>query len=97
MIMAITGPISSGKGKVAEMFRDKGFVHHSFSSEIRQVAKERGIEINRQNLSKLGHDLRKESPGKSIITAVRGTPVAGLEICRTASSPRLHLMSFGSA
>ena len=67
MIIAVTGPISSGKGKVAEFFRDKGFVHHSFSAEIRQVAKERGIEINRKNLSKLGHDLRLESPSQSIL------------------------------
>lgn len=67
MIIAVTGPISSGKGKVAEFFRDKGFVHHSFSAEIRQVAKERGIEISRETLSKLGHDLRIESPDKSIL------------------------------
>ncbi|MFH1064845.1 MAG: AAA family ATPase [Candidatus Woesearchaeota archaeon] len=67
MIIAITGTISSGKGKVAELFRDKGFKHHSFSSEIRQVAKEHGIEINRKNLSKLGHDLRVESPKESIL------------------------------
>jgi len=67
MIICITGPISSGKGKVAEIFRDKGFVHHSFSAEIREVAKERGIEINRMSLSKLGHDLRMESPHKSIL------------------------------
>jgi dephospho-CoA kinase len=67
MIIAVTGPISSGKGKVAEMFRDKGFTHHSFSAEIRQVAKERGIEVNRKNLSRLGHDLRVESPHRSIL------------------------------
>lgn len=67
MIISITGTISSGKGKVAELFRDKGFKHHSFSAEIRQVAKERGIEINRKNLSKLGHDLRIESPKESIL------------------------------
>jgi dephospho-CoA kinase len=67
MIIGITGPISAGKGKVAEYFRAKGFVHHSFSAEIREVAKERGIEITRKNLSKLGHDLRKESPEKSVL------------------------------
>ncbi len=67
MIIGVTGTISSGKGKVAELFRDKGFKHHSFSAEIRQVAKERGIEINRKNLSKLGHDLRVESPKESIL------------------------------
>jgi len=67
MIIGVTGPISSGKGKVAEFFRDKGFVHHSFSAEIRQIAKERGIEIKRKSLSRLGYDLRLESPGKSIL------------------------------
>ncbi len=67
MIIGVTGPISSGKGKVAEFFKAKGFVHHSFSMTIRQIAKERGIEINRENLIKLGKGLREESPGDSII------------------------------
>ena len=42
-------------------FKKLGFVHHSFSREIRQVAKERGIKVSRLTLSKLGFDLRKES------------------------------------
>jgi len=67
MIIGVTGPISAGKGKVAEFFRDKGFVHHSFSAEIREVAKERGIEITRVNLGKLGGDLCKERPNGSIL------------------------------
>jgi len=69
MIICITGPISAGKGKVAEFFRDKGFTHHSFSAEIREVAKERGIDVTRLNLSKLGRDLRKESPKNSILAS----------------------------
>ncbi|MFQ5474768.1 MAG: AAA family ATPase [Candidatus Nanoarchaeia archaeon] len=60
MIICVTGTIASGKGKVAELIRDKGFEHHSFSLEIRAVARERGIEINRTNLSKLGEALKKE-------------------------------------
>ncbi|MCW4026025.1 MAG: AAA family ATPase [Candidatus Bathyarchaeota archaeon] len=67
MIIAITGTIASGKGKVADILKKKGFEHHSFSSEIRAVAKERGIEVNRLTLSKLGADLRKESPHDSIL------------------------------
>jgi dephospho-CoA kinase len=69
MIIGITGPICAGKGRAAEFFKKKGFVHHSFSSEIRQVAKERGIEINRRSLGKLGHDLRVESPKQSILAS----------------------------
>ncbi|MBU2561604.1 MAG: AAA family ATPase [Nanoarchaeota archaeon] len=67
MIVGVVGPICAGKGRVTEEFKKLGFVHHSFSAEIRQVAKERGIEITRENLSKLGHDLRKESPKQSIL------------------------------
>jgi len=73
MIIGITGPISSGKGKVAEFFKEKGFTHHSFSAEIREVAKERGIEINRANLGKLGHDLRKESRKSVLGTRILDT------------------------
>ncbi|MFC1741405.1 AAA family ATPase [Nanoarchaeota archaeon] len=69
MIVGITGPICAGKGRTAEIFRKKGFAHHSFSAEIRQVAKERGIEVNRRSLGKLGADLRKESPDFSILGA----------------------------
>jgi len=61
MIILITGTIASGKGKVAELIKDKDFEHHSFSSIIRVVARERGIKISRTNLSKLGRDLREES------------------------------------
>jgi dephospho-CoA kinase len=73
MIIGITGPISSGKGKVAEFFKEKGFTHHSFSAEIREVAKERGIEITRINLGKLGHDLRKESRKSILGTRILNT------------------------
>ena len=67
MIIVVTGTIASGKGKAAEIIRDIGFEHHSFSLEIRAIAKERGISITRKNLSKLGLKLRKESPKKSLI------------------------------
>ena len=61
MIILITGTIASGKGKVAELIKEKGFEHHSFSSIIRVVARERGIKSSRATLSKLGRDLREES------------------------------------
>jgi len=69
MIIGVTGPIGSGKGKVAEFFKKEGFVHHSFSREIRQIAKERGIEINRKSLTELGKKLAAEGAikGKSIL------------------------------
>jgi len=78
MIIAVTGTIASGKGKVAEILRKKGFSHHSYSLEIRAVAKERNIEVNRENLSKLGSDLRAESKesilGKRIVEKIKAHP-----------------------
>ncbi len=67
MIIGVSGTIASGKGKISSLIRDKGFIHHSLSSEIRAIAKKRGIEINRVNLSKLGNDLRSEGKGESIL------------------------------
>ena len=67
MIVVVTGTIASGKGKGADIIRDLGFEHHSFSREIRAVAKERGITCTRANLSRLGADLRKEKPDGSIL------------------------------
>jgi dephospho-CoA kinase len=67
MIISVVGPISSGKGKVAEILREEGFTHHSFSSTIRAVAKERRIPITRKNLSELGKTLQKEAPDTSLL------------------------------
>ncbi|MFC1754912.1 AAA family ATPase [Thermoproteota archaeon] len=67
MIVCVTGTIASGKGKGADVIRKLGFEHHSFSLEIRAIARERDIEINRDNLSALGRKLREEKPSGSII------------------------------
>ena len=67
MIIGITGTIASGKGIASKYIHDKGFVHHSLSTEIRAIAKERKIPVSRLTLSKLGGDLKKELPGGSIL------------------------------
>jgi dephospho-CoA kinase len=67
MIILVIGPISSGKGIAAEMLKRRGYKHHSFSFEIRAVAKERGITINRKSLDRLGSRLRKEAPKTSLL------------------------------
>jgi len=60
MIIGLTGTIASGKGVVADFFKNKGFVYLSLSDELRQIAKERKIELTRENLQKLGNTLREE-------------------------------------
>lgn len=68
MIISVVGPISSGKGKVSEILREEyGFTHHSFSSTIRGVARSRGVDITRKNLSKLGKELQREAPDTSLL------------------------------
>jgi len=61
MIVGLTGTFASGKDTVAEFLIKDGFEHHSLSDELREVAKERGVEPSRENMQKLGNVLRDES------------------------------------
>lgn len=60
MIIGLTGSLASGKGIIAEFLKEKGFTYLSLSNELREIAKERGIEITRKNLQDLGNYLRQE-------------------------------------
>ncbi len=60
MIIGFTGRLSAGKGELSEMLKQRGFHYFSLSNEVREVARERGIEITRENLQKLGNSLREE-------------------------------------
>ena len=64
MIIAIAGPNASGKGEVANILKEKGYVYYSLSDEVREVAKERGLELTRENLIKTANEFRvKEGDG----------------------------------
>jgi dCMP deaminase len=60
MIIGLTGSLAAGKGVVSEFLKSKGFVYLSLSDELREIAKERKIEITRKNLQDLGNLLREE-------------------------------------
>ena len=60
MIIGLTGTLSSGKGIIAEFLKKKGFVYLSLSNELREIAKEKKIELTRENLQNLGNQLREE-------------------------------------
>jgi len=67
MIIAITGPNASGKDTVANILEEKGFIHYSLSDILREELKKINKEITRENLIKIGNELRKKySP--SILT-----------------------------
>ena len=59
MILGITGKYCSGKDTVAELLKEKGFVHISLSDFIREEAKKRGMPDTRENLIVLGNELRR--------------------------------------
>ena len=59
MIIGLTGSLAAGKGVVSEFLKEKGFVYLSLSDELRQIAKEKKIELTRKNLQDLGNQLRQ--------------------------------------
>ena len=60
MIIGLTGKNASGIGEVANYLKSKGFLYFSLSDVIREEATRRGLEHSRDNLIKLGNELRKK-------------------------------------
>ncbi|MFC1621394.1 AAA family ATPase [Candidatus Omnitrophota bacterium] len=58
MIIGLTGPNASGKGEAAKYIESKGFTYHSLSDILREEARRLNIEPLRENLIKLGNELR---------------------------------------
>ena len=61
MIIGLTGKNASGKGEAANYLKAKGFVYYSLSDVLREEATRRGIESSRDNLIKLGNELREKN------------------------------------
>ncbi len=60
MIIGLTGKNASGKGEAAAYLKTKGFVYYSLSDELREEATKRNLEHSRDNLIKLGNELREK-------------------------------------
>jgi len=59
IVIGLTGPISGGKGTVADILKEKGFFYTSLSDRIREEITHRGGEITRENLQDVADELRK--------------------------------------
>ena len=70
MIIGLTGKNASGKGEVANYLKAKGFAYFSLSDELREEAKEKGIETTRENMIKLGNQLRDEFGAKYLASRI---------------------------
>lgn len=76
MLVGIAGLNSSGKDTVAEFLENKGFVRKSLSDEIRKESQVRGLELTRENLIKLGNELR-QTQGNGVLAK---RVLAGLDL-----------------
>jgi len=66
MIIGLTGTMASGKDAIVDVLKRKGFITLSLSDEVRAEARERGIEITRENLQALGNEMR-QNQGPSVL------------------------------
>src|SRR3989338_5290126 len=66
MLIGLTGANASGKGEAAGYLKSKGFEYYSLSDILREQAKAEGIEPSRENLIRLGNELRGKSGPSSL-------------------------------
>lgn len=66
MKIGLTGSIGAGKKTITDYLKKRGFAYFHLGDEIREIAKQEGIEINRKNLQDLGNRLRREMGGGAI-------------------------------
>lgn len=59
MIIGLTGSLCAGKGEVANYLKSLGFFSYSLSDVLRKEAEMLNIESTRENMIKLGNELRK--------------------------------------
>jgi len=61
VIIGITGTLGAGKGQAASyLVKKHKFKHYSVRELIVKEIKKRGLKVNRDNLVKVGNDLRKK-------------------------------------
>lgn len=59
-LIGLTGTNGSGKGEAASFFVKKGYVYFSLSDIIRDELRNKGQEITRDNLIRMGNKMREE-------------------------------------
>ncbi|MFH1854220.1 MAG: AAA family ATPase [Candidatus Omnitrophota bacterium] len=82
MVIGLTGANASGKGEVAQYLRSRDFIYHSLSDILREESKKMGIEPQRENLIRLGNQLRKQE----------GPAVLALRIIEKLSENKNHIV-----
>ncbi len=60
MLIGVTGLYGSGKDTVAEFLKEKNFFHYSLSDFLREELRKRNTKVTRDNLIKIGNELRQQ-------------------------------------
>ncbi|MBT4916856.1 AAA family ATPase [Candidatus Peregrinibacteria bacterium] len=60
MIIGLTGPMGCGKGEVVKILEKMGFEYITLSMMVREEARERGIEEEREKLMEVGNSMRAQ-------------------------------------
>ena len=68
MILGLTGTIGSGKSEIVKYLKSKGFEHFVYSDILKEMARLRGMEITRENLQKLGTEIKEKSNNLGILS-----------------------------
>ena len=68
MIIGLVGTMGSGKTEIAEYLKRKGFEHYTYSNILIEIALKTGIEPTRENLQKLGTEIKQKEHNKGILS-----------------------------
>jgi len=86
-IIGLTGTNGAGKGEAAAFFMRHGYAFFSLSDLLREELKKRDREITRNNLIRIGNDLR-EKYGADILARRIMEKVRGKSIIDSIRNPR---------
>lgn len=85
-MIGLTGTNGAGKGEAARFFVDSGFTFFSLSDIIRRELVKRGLEENRDNLIRMGNELR-ESFGADVLARRVMTLISGPSVIDSIRNP----------
>ena len=86
-LIGLTGTNSAGKGEVASFFEKKGYAYFSLSDLIRDELRRIGKEVTRDNLIKMGNDLR-EKGGHDILAKLVMKKVKDKSVIDSIRNPK---------
>jgi dephospho-CoA kinase len=86
-LIGLTGTNSSGKGEVASFFEKKGYAYFSLSDLIREELRKIGKEATRDNLIKMGNELR-EKGGHDILARLVMKKVKDKSVIDSIRNPK---------